>query len=170
MAKTEKESRDLTQAEQKGMARRRGMFAPFEDIDRMFEDFFRRGWLSPFRMELPTRAEAARPFEGRTPRVDLIDRDEDIVLRAELPGVDKKDLSVSMTDNMVTLNAKTSYEHEEEEASYYRCEMSHGEYSRTVSLPTAVDESKTKAKFENGILELSMPKLEKAKRRTIDIE
>ncbi len=170
MAKTEKESKEMTQAEQRALQRRRAGMAPFEDMDRLFDNFFQRGWLSPFRWELPWPEAAHRPFEGRVPHVDIIDRADEIVLRAELPGVDKKDLEISMTEDSVTINATTRYEAKEEKGNYYRREMTSGQFTRTVALPAEVDDAKAKAKFENGVLEVIMPKLETAKRRKVSVD
>ena len=143
---------------------------PFEDMDRLFDKFMSRGWFSPFQMEWPTLPASAMPFEGKTPNVDVIDRDDDVVVKAELPGVDKKDIDISVTQNTVTIKGKTSHEHKEEKGDYYRCEISRGSYSRTLSLPADVDEEKAKAVYKDGILELVLPKLKKSKRHSIKVE
>lgn len=148
--------------------------SPFEAMDRlmdqMFEGYFPRGWLRPFRMEWPSWSESMAPFEGKTPKVDVIDRDNEVVVKAELPGVDKKDVDVSVTHNTVTIKGTTSHEEKEEKGNFYRCEMSRGAYARTVMLPSDVDESKAKAKFKDGVLELTVPKVAKAKRKTIKVD
>ncbi len=145
--------------------------SPFEEMehmmDRMFEGFFPRPWL---RWERPRWAELPALFEGKWPHVDVIDREDEVVVRAELPGVDKNDLDVSMGDNTVTIKAATKREEKEEKGDYYRCEISHGAYARTVTLPAEVDADKAKAKFKDGLLELTLPKLEKSKRHTITVE
>ena len=110
------------------------------------------------------------PFEGKTPKVDVIDRDNEVVVKAELPGVDKKDLDISVTRNSVTIKGSTSHEEKEEKGNVYRREISRGSYSRTLSLPAEVKEEQAKAKFKDGILELTMPKVEKSKRRSIKVE
>lgn len=143
---------------------------PFEDIDQLFDRFMERvyprgWWLSP--REWP---ELPQPFAGKRPNIDVIDRDEEIVVRAELPGVEKKDLQVSMDENSLTIKATSSYKKEETKEDYYRSEMAHGSFARTIPLPCEVDDSKTSAKFDNGVLELTMPKLAKAKRRKISVK
>ena len=145
------------------------MLSPFEEMERLFESSFPRGWLRPHRWGWPSWGELPAPFEGKTPSVDVIDRENEVVVKAELPGVDKKDLDISVTNNTVTIKGKTSHEEKEEKGDYYRCEISRGEYSRTLALPAEVDESKAKANFKDGILELTLPKKEKAKRRKIDV-
>ena len=108
--------------------------------------------------------------EGRMPKVDIIDNDNDLLIRAELPGVDKKDLDISMTDNSVTIKASSRYEEKEEKADYYRSEIAQGAYSRTIGLPADVDIDQATTSFKNGVLELTVPKLERSQRRSIKVE
>jgi HSP20 family protein len=144
--------------------------SPFEEMERMFDNYFSRGWLSPLRREWPSWAELAAPFEGKIPRVDVVDRDGEVVVKAELPGVDKKDLDITVTDNTVTIKGSTSHEEKEEKGDYYRCEISRGSFSRMVALPADVDSAKAKSKFKDGVLELTLPKLKKSKRHSIKID
>ncbi|MCK4586698.1 MAG: Hsp20/alpha crystallin family protein [Gammaproteobacteria bacterium] len=146
------------------------VMSPFEEMDRLFEGHFPSGWMRPFHWPRPSWGELSAPFEGKMPKVDVIERDNEIVVKAELPGVDKKDLDISVTKNTVTIQGSTSHEEKEEKGDVYRCEISRGSYSRTLTLPAEVNEEKAKAKFKDGILELTLPKVEKAKRRTIKVE
>jgi HSP20 family protein len=166
MAKEEKKQskQELQKAEPKRA------LSPFEEMDRLFEDYFSRGWMRPFRWEWPSLGEMAKPFEGKMPKVDVIERDDEVIVKAELPGVDKKDLDVSVTENSVTIKGTTSHEEKEEKGDYYRCEISRGAYARTVALPSYVDADKAKASFKDGVLELKLPKVEKSKRRSIEIK
>jgi len=144
---------------------------PLEEMERMMErvfgDFPRRGWLRPWRAEWPAWDEIP---ELRMPKVDVIDREEDVLVRAELPGVEKKDLEISTTDTTVTIKATTRHEEKEEKGDYYRCEISRGSIARTVALPAEVKSDKAKASLKDGVLELTLPKVEKSKRRTVTIE
>lgn len=144
--------------------------SPFEEMDRMFDRYFHSGLLGPLRREFPSWSELAAPFEGKMPRVDVIDRDAEIVVKAEVPGVKKEDLDVSVTDNTLTIKGSTRREEKEEKGEYYRCEISRGSFARAVALPDNIDGTKVKATFKDGILELVMPKLEQPKRRTVTIE
>lgn len=144
--------------------------SPFEEMDRRFENFFSRGWMQPFHMDWPRWSEMAGPLEARMPKVDVIDRDNEVIVRAEVPGVEKDDLDVTVSDNTVTIKGETKHEEKEEKGDFYRCEISQGSFSRTVALPDYVDSDDAKAKFEDGVLELTLPKVEKAKRRTIKVE
>ena len=143
---------------------------PFEEMERMFDSYFSHGWLRPFHTQWPSFSRQAQPFEGKSPSVDVIERDDVIIVKAELPGVDKKDINVSVTSNTVTIKGSTWHEEKEEKGDFYRCEISRGSYSRTLSLPAEVDEEKTKAKVKDGILELTLPKLTKSKRHSIKVE
>jgi len=142
------------------------MLSPFEGFDRMFDEFFGRGWMRPFRRDWLAFPE----FEMTIPKVDVIDRDEEVVVRAEVPSVKKEDIEISISGNLVTIKGETKKEEKEEKGDYYRAEISRGSFSRMVSLPADVDESKAKASLKDGVLELTLPKLEKAKRRTIKVD
>ncbi len=165
MAKTPKKE------EQKGLLRRTpGGLTSFEDMERWFDDMFTRRWMRPFRWGFPEFSEIPSPFEGRHPKVDVIDRENEILVRAELPGVSKEDLDVSMAENSLTIRATTGYEKKEEEGEYYRREMSRGEFQRTLAIPDNINEEAIEATFKDGILELKLPKAEVSKRRTITVE
>ena len=135
----------------------------FEEMEHMLENFVPHGWMHPFKREQPLLAEGM-------PRVDVIDQDEAILVRAALPGVEKDDLSVSTTAQTVTIRGSTRKETREEKGEYFRCEISSGSFLRTVTLPAPIDEEHVKAKFKDGLLELTLPKIEIAKRRSIEIE
>ncbi|MEJ2141752.1 MAG: Hsp20/alpha crystallin family protein [Gammaproteobacteria bacterium] len=164
MAKDEKESKQEVQKVEPTRA-----LSPFEEMERMFDNYFSRGWMRPSHFDWPS-FPGTKAFEGKTPSVDVIDRDDEIIVKAELPGVDKKDIEVSVTNNTVTIKGTTSHEEKEEKGDYYRCEISRGSYSRTLSLPADVDEDNTRAKVRDGILELTLPKLKKSRRRNIKVE
>lgn len=143
--------------------------SPFEEFDRMFEGFFPRSWMRPLQWERPPFSELAH-MELKLPKVDIIDREDEVVLKAEIPGVKKEDIEVSVDENTVTLRGKTSYEEKEEKGNYYRSEIRRGSFSRTIALPRDVDASKAKARFKDGILELTLPKLGKSRRVSIKVD
>lgn len=151
------------------LAPRSGWLSPFEEFDRFFDEFTGR-WPSLFRREWPAFPQLRPPFEGRWPKVDVIDREAEIVVRAELPGVKKDDLDVTLTDSTVTIKASTQKEEKEEKGQYYRREMTRGEFQRVVALPQEVDSDAAKASFKDGVLELVMPKLKKTPRKSIKVE
>jgi HSP20 family protein len=143
--------------------------SPFEEMDRMFDQYFRRGWMRPWRMEWPAFPEIALP-EIKVPKVDVIDRENEVLVKAEIPGVEKKDLDISVGEDTVTIKGSSRHEEKEEKGDYYRCEISRGAFSRTVALPATVDGGKAKGSFKDGVLELTLPKVEKAKRHAVKVE
>jgi HSP20 family protein len=106
----------------------------------------------------------------RLPSLDVIDRDNEVFVRAELPGIDKKDLNISLTDNLLTIKGQSSSEKKEEKGDYYRHEISSSSFARSVTIPAIVDSSKTVANLKDGILEITLPKVEASKRRNIAIQ
>ena len=146
------------------------MTKPWEELDRWFDEFGRQGLLSPFSWYWPKEMEGMAPFEGRTPKVDVVDRDKEVVVRAELPGVKKDDLEVTLSEHTVTVEAHTTREEKKEEEQYYRREMSRGDFRRTLPLPRGVDETKATANFADGVLELTLPKTEKTEKRKVKVE
>lgn len=147
------------------------MFDRFRDIERrMLDNFFRRDWLSPLRWEEPLFPEFGELLKHTGPKVDVIERDAEVVVRAEVPGIAKDDLEISLTDDTVTLRGKTRHEEKEEKGDYRRMEISRGEFSRCLYLPAGVDAAKASAKFKDGVLELTLPKIRKSQRHTVKIE
>ena len=144
--------------------------SPWEELDRWFGGFGRGGGLHPFGRDWLQFPETMAPFSGKLPKVDLLDREHEIVVRAELPGVSKDDVEVTVEEFSVTIKATTKQEHEEEEGEYYHREMSSGEYHRTLALPAAVDEEKAQASFTDGVLELTVPKQEKTRRKSVKVD
>ena len=142
----------------------------FEEMDRMFDDFFTQGWMRPFRFERPSWSRLPAPFGARSPHVDVIDRDKEIFVKAELPGVDKDHVEITMTNHSVTIKGETRAEEKEEKGDYHRCEIYQGSFSRTVSLPGEVDTDKAKAKFKHGVLKLTIPKVKKSKQKSVKLE
>jgi HSP20 family protein len=139
---------------------------PFDDMERWFDDVFSRRWLRPWRWE----GRLPEAFSRSMPKVDVVDRPNEVVVRAEVPGVDKKDIEVSVSGNMLTIRGESRKEVKEEKGDYFRAELTRGSFSRTLALPAEVDDSKTKASMKDGMLELTLPKVEKAKRRSIKID
>ncbi|HUK05850.1 MAG TPA: Hsp20/alpha crystallin family protein [Burkholderiales bacterium] len=150
-------------AASKGKLERLPQAMPFGDAQRLFDDFFNSRWLRPFGWE--------RPFELPSvgPNVDVIDRDDEVVVRAEVPGYRKEDIEISVSDSLLTLKGEVRREEKEEEGDYFRSEISRQAFSRSLVLPAEVDDAKAKATIKDGILELTLPKREKSKRRSIAI-
>lgn len=139
--------------------------SPFEEMSRMFDNLSQRNWMRSLHWGWPEWSHVPTPFGGKLPHVDVLERDDEIVLRAEFPGVEKKDLEVTMTDHTVMIKGTAHYEDKQEEGSYFHSEIAHGEFSRTLVLPADVDVDHAHSTFKNGLLEVIVPKLEKAKRK-----
>lgn len=137
---------------------------PFGDIDRMFDDFIGRRFLRPFGWE-----SALTEAQALMPSVDVIDRDTEVVVRAAVPGYKKEEIQISVSNSTLTIQGETKSEEKEEKGNYYRSEISQGSFSRTIALPAEVDDSKAKASIKDGMLELTLPKVEKSKRHSIAI-
>ncbi len=128
-----------------------------EKIDRIFEETLRG------------REPAA--FSGSwVPAVDIYETDDAIVLEAELPGMDEKDIEVRVEDNVLTIKGERKFEKEAKEENYYRMERYYGSFQRSFSLPSNVDVDKIKAEYKKGILKVTMPKKEETKPKQIKIE
>jgi len=136
------------------------------DMDRMMDDFFGRR----FRPWWPDRWFRTDEMEVRAPVVDVFEDKNDIVIKAELPGMDKDNIEVNLTDNTLTIKGEKKKEEEVKEENYYRCERAYGSFVRSVELPKAVHADKVKASFKNGILEVRVPKTEEAKAKEIKVK
>lgn len=135
------------------------------DMDRRFGDFFGGGLRPLWSRWWPARAESFA-----APVVDIYEEKDDIVLKAELPGMTKDDIEVNVTDHQLTLKGEKKKEEEVKEDNYYRCERSFGSFSRVVDLPEEVQTEKAKASFKDGVLEIRVPKTEEAKRKRIKVK
>ena len=103
------------------------------------------------------------------PVVDIYEQGSDIVLKAELPGVDPKNVDVRLENNTLTLRGERTFDNEVQRESYHRIERSYGAFSRSFTLPSVVDQTHIKAEFRDGLLRVTMPKREEAKPKQIAI-
>jgi HSP20 family protein len=133
---------------------------PILEMERAIDHFLERNWP----LENLFQAEGLR-----MPSLDVVDRDNEVLVRAEVPGIDKKDLNVSITDNLLTIKGQTSHEKEQEKGDYYRHEISSSSFARSVTVPANVNAAKVVANLKDGILEIKLPKVEASKRRNIAV-
>lgn len=103
------------------------------------------------------------------PAVDIYEKDGNIVLKAELPGVDPKDVDVRVENNLLTLRGERKFDNEVKRDNYHRVERSYGAFSRSFTLPNVVDTGNIKAEYRDGVLHMTLPKREEAKPRQIQI-
>lgn len=153
------------------LARRRDVGDPFEQLhrefDRMLENFFGE-------TDWPMPARAGRGgWMSTWPRVNVAESEKDIVVSAELPGIEEKDLSVELEDDLLTLRGEVSDEQDERGREWRRVERCSGSFERTLQLPAAVIPDKAEAKFKKGVLKITLPKAEPSKadnRRKIEVK
>lgn len=128
-----------------------------EDFDDLFQGFFR---------PLRRNSEA----QSMVPAMDIKERDNDYVIHAEMPGVNKDQIDVTLADGVLTITAETKYEHDDRDGDrLLRQERRYGKFTRSVRLGTQIDEKAVKANYKNGVLELILPKAEEVKPKKINV-
>ena len=155
---TMKGTKDLVKAEPSGM------LSPLDEMERWFETM----WSRPFsllRAPLWTDARLAER-EVISPSVDVYDEGNELIFKADMPGVTKEDLKVDIAGDYLTISGEKKKEEKIERKNYYRFERSHGSFSRRFELPAGVDTDKVKAHFEGGVLEVRIPKTEEAVKKS----
>lgn len=120
-----------------------------------------------FDFALPTRDSGL--FSGWTPALDVYDEKDNFVVKAELPGLKKEDIDINVHNGILTISGERKHEVEEKEGQTFRSERYFGRFQRSVTLPAAVDMSKVKASYKDGVLTIDLPKAEEAKPKQIAI-
>jgi len=136
-------------------------------MEEFFEDFPPRRWMEtyePFGLKWPMGTDFDRSF-----RLDILDRDKELLVRSELPGVEKDDIEVTISGDRLTIEAKREFEEEDRKETFYRHEMGYGTLMRTVVLPVPVDAENIHAELKGGILKVTLPKLRAAERHTVKV-
>jgi HSP20 family protein len=104
-----------------------------------------------------------------SPAMDLVETEDNYVLRADLPGVSEGDVKIELDDNVLTISGERKSAHKEAKEGYYRVERAYGSFSRTLKLPEGVDADSISASFDRGVLEVNVPKPEQRKPRRVEI-
>jgi HSP20 family protein len=117
------------------------------EVNRLFNSFF----------DTPTRTNGS-VLRRWIPAVDLVETDDNFVLRADLPGLTESDVNIEVQDNVLTISGERKTDNEERKAGYYRVERSYGSFRRTLTLPEGVDPELVRATFDRGVLEVTVPK------------
>jgi HSP20 family protein len=104
-----------------------------------------------------------------SPSVDIFENDNELIVKAELPGMEMKDIEVTFENNVLTIKGERRFEHETKKENYHRVEREYGSFSRSFALPTYVDEGKIRADYKDGMLNVVLPKREMAKPRGIKV-
>jgi HSP20 family protein len=130
-----------------------------ESMDKLFEEFFthrpERGQLAPVVWQ---------------PAIEAYETEGDVVIRAELPGIDPNQVEITVTQDTLTIKGEAKTEQEDRRRNYYRRELRHGAFIRSIALPAGVYGDQAKASYRNGILEIRVPKSERAKPKTVKVE
>jgi HSP20 family protein len=127
-------------------------------MNRLFDDAG-RGW----------RSDEPAATTSWSPSVDIFETEGEIVVKSELPGMDRKDISLHLENNVLTLRGERKFEKETKEENYHRIERSYGNFSRSFSIPATVDEEQIRADYKDGVLKIVLPKKEQAKPKQIKI-
>lgn len=138
-------------------------YHPFGDLFDLQDELSRFFW--------GTKKAGKREEEKRewVPAVDISENEKELRIHAELPGIDKKDVSINVEDSVLTIRGKREFKQEQKKENYYRLERSYGVFARSFSLPNSVDVEKIQASMKDGVLELSIPKKPEAQPKQIDI-
>jgi len=129
-------------------------------MNRLFDEFFGRDF-------------AIEPFRGVgewIPALDIAETDDAIIVKAELPGLARNDVELTLTDDVLTVRGEKKAENEEKTKSFHRVERSYGSFERSVRLSTSVKPDKVMATFKNGVLTVHLPKVEAARTRSVKIK
>ena len=129
------------------------------EMDRLWEDYFGAG------------RRGLRPLEAEwAPAVDVSETAEEVVVKAEVPGMEAKDIDISLSGDILTIKGEKKSEREETKENYHLVERSYGSFSRSLKLPAAVVVDKIEASYQKGVLTISCPKKEEVKPKTIEVK
>jgi HSP20 family protein len=128
------------------------------NMDRLWDSFFERG------------VRGADEDGEWLPYLDVAETKDEIVVKAEVPGMDAKDIDISLSDGLITIKGEKKQEREEKEEDYHLVERSYGTFTRSIRLPKEVQSDKISASYKNGVLKVTLPKSEEAKKKEIKIK
>jgi HSP20 family protein len=134
-----------------------------EEMERRFDDVLSWPLLPAVWRRIPTMEM------GWAPAIDVFEKEDKFVVKAELPGMKEEDIDISVVGNTLTIKGERTAESEVEEDDYYYCERSYGSFSRSIDVPSNVDTQKIEANYEDGVLEVSLPKTPEVKPNKISV-
>jgi HSP20 family protein len=141
------------------------------EMGRMFDDFFVRPWGRPWlTFGRPWGARMLEEPEVRIPAIEVFEEKDDVVVKAELPGMKKEEVEVNLYDNLLTIKGERKEEEEIKKKGYYYSERTYGAFERSIEIPREVLTEKARASFKDGVLEVRFPKTEEAKRKEIKVK
>jgi HSP20 family protein len=135
------------------------LFGIQREMNRMFDGFFNRGL-----------QDGDSALTAWTPAVDIAERDDEYLVKVELPGVNKDDVKITLESNILTIRGEKKQEKETKKENYHRVERSYGSFERSLTLPTTVKSDKIDANYKDGVLMVSLPKAEEAKTKQIEVK
>jgi len=138
-------------------------FGELEEMERRFEDILGRPLLPTVWRRIPMVEM------GWAPAIEVFEKEDKFVVKAELPGIKEEDLDVSVVGDTLTIKGERKAESEVKEEDYYCCERSYGSFSRSIALPSNVDAKKIEASYEDGVLELNLPKAPEVKAKKVAV-
>ncbi len=155
---------EISKAQRQPTVHSRGLFEEFRDeMNRVFERF-ETGWPHW------SLTSARWPTNVMVPDLDVHENDKSMTIEVELPGVDEKDVSVTVNNGYLTIKGEKKTEREEKKENYYLAERSFGSFERSLRLPDTLDENKIEASFDKGVLKISAPKRPEAQKTERKIE
>ena len=138
---------------------------PFRDLN-MLQDRMNRLFDDAGR---PWRTDEPAATTSWSPSVDIFETEGEIVVKAELPGIDRKDIQLNLENNVLSLRGERKFQKETKDDNYHRIERSYGVFSRAFSIPATVDEERIRADYKDGVLKIVLPKKDQAKPKQIKI-
>lgn len=139
------------------------------DFENWMEGFFNRG-LRPLRDFWPDWEDFRSHLDVSPPKVDVIEKDQEVIVKAEIPGVKEDDIDLTITNDGITIKGSYSHEEEIKEEEYRRTELTKGSFARSIPFPTDVVSDKAVAKLKDGILTVTVPKLVETKQHKVRIQ
>jgi HSP20 family protein len=135
--------------------------SPFDEMERMFDDFMHRKFFAPSWMSRFPFPD----FKEVSTSIDMYEEGDNLIIKAELPGVNKEEISIDISDDVITISGEKKSEEKTESKDFYRVERSFGSFTRKVRLPVEIQVDKAHASYNEGVLEIRMPKSEKEKQK-----
>jgi HSP20 family protein len=139
-------------------------FREMEEMERRFEDIFGRPFIPAMWRRIPVVEM------GWAPAIEVFEKEDKFTVKAELPGMKEEDIDVLVVGDTLTIKGERKAETEVKEEDYYCCERSYGSFSRSIALPSSVDAKKIDASYEDGVLEVSLPKAPEVKAKKVAVK
>ncbi|MGC2061954.1 MAG: Hsp20/alpha crystallin family protein [Thermodesulfovibrionales bacterium] len=139
--------------------------SPFEDMG----GWFGSAWQDPFRVVSTMLPTGTMEFETKLPRLDMYAEGDELILKADIPGIGKDDVNITFSDNILTISGERKTEEKVEKGEYYSYERSEGSFCRSVELPFDIDVDKTKAHLDNGVLEVRLSRTHEVESKSTKI-